>query len=75
MTKTKQPSRTADPDDAIRDRIIERAKKYNAEILKRFTIAAEDFANNNHRAAMGALDGIDSTLQEFRTLLRLMERR
>jgi len=75
MTKTKDTSRTIDPDDAIRDLIIERAKKYNAEILKRFTIAAEDLESNNHRAALGALDGIDSTLQEFRTLLRLIERR
>jgi hypothetical protein len=62
------------PDDVLRDRIIERAKKYNAEILKRFTIAAEDLDNNNHRAALGALDGIDSSLHEFRTLLRLMEK-
>jgi hypothetical protein len=62
-----------DLDNAIRDSILERAKHYNAEILKRFSIAAEDLADNKHRAALGALDGIDSILQEFRALLRLME--
>jgi hypothetical protein len=41
--------------------------------LKRFSIAAEDLANNEHCAALGALDGIDSMLEEFRALLRLME--
>jgi hypothetical protein len=60
-------------DNAIRERILERARKYNAEILKRFSIAAEDLADNKHRAALGALDGVDSTLQEFRALLRLIE--
>jgi hypothetical protein len=73
MTEEKTNQASADLDDAIRERIIERAKQYNAEILKRFSIAAEDLANNKHRAALGALDGIDSTLQEFRTLLRLIE--
>jgi hypothetical protein len=74
MTKAKDASCRVDPDDAIRDRIIARAKKYNAEILKRFSIAADDLENNNHRAALGALDGIDTTLLEFRALLRLMEK-
>jgi hypothetical protein len=73
MTKTKTTLQTTDPDDLIRERIIERAKKFNAEILKRFSIAAEDLERGNHRAALGALDGIDSTLQEYRVLLRLIE--
>jgi hypothetical protein len=73
MTEVKSNPKPDDLDNAMRERIIGRAKKYNAEILKRFSIAAEDLANSQHRAALGALDGIDSTLQEFRTLLRLME--
>jgi hypothetical protein len=73
MTEVNSNPTPADLDSAIRERILERAGKYNAEILKRFSIAAEDLANNKHRAALGALDGIDSTLHEFRTLLRLME--
>jgi len=73
MTEVKSNPNPADLDAAIRGRILERARTYNAEILKRFSIAAEDLANNEHRAALGALDGIDSMLQEFRTLLRLME--
>jgi hypothetical protein len=72
MTNRKAKQQTTNPDDFIRERIIERAKEYNAEILKRFSIAAEDLERGNHRAALGALDGIDSTLQEYRTLLRLI---
>jgi hypothetical protein len=73
MTRTKRSLNQAELDDTIRERFLERSKKYNAEILKRFSIAEDDLANNKHRAALGALDGIDLMLQEFRTLLRLME--
>jgi len=73
MAEMKNNPTPADLDSAIRERILERAKRYNAEILQRFSIAGEDLANNKHRAALGALDGIDLTLQEFRTLLRLIE--
>jgi hypothetical protein len=72
MTKAKNSQQADAPDDLIRTPIIERAKKYNAEVLKRFSIAAEDLQRGNHRAALGALDGIDSTLHEYRTLLRLI---
>src|SRR4051812_14541165 len=74
-TTTEVPTNPT-PDDldaAIREHILERARKYNAEIVKSFSIAAEDLSNNKHRAALGALDGIDSMLQEFRALLRLIE--
>jgi hypothetical protein len=73
MTKSINAKQTNTPDDLIRERIIERAKKYNAEILKRFSIAAEDLERGSHHGALGALDGIDSTLQEYRVLLRLAE--
>ena len=73
MTEVRSNANPAGLDSAIRERILERAKKYNAEILKRFSIATEDLANGKHRAALGAVDGIDSILHEFRTLLRLME--
>jgi len=73
MTKAKDTTRPSGPADAHRDRIIQRAKKYNADLLERFRIASTDLENNNHLAALGALDGIDSKLQEFRMLLRLIE--
>ena len=73
MTEARSNPNPDDLDNAIRERIIERARKYNAEILTRFSIAAEDLANKKHRAALGALDGIDTTLHEFRALLRLAD--
>lgn len=74
MNNSQNSQQTHDPDGALRGRIVERARKYNAEILKRFSIAADDLESGNHRAALGALDGIDAMLQEFKTLLRLTEK-
>ena len=62
-----------DVDAAIRKRIIERAKVINTEILTRFALAADDLENNQHRAALGALDGLEDQIQTFRSLLRLFE--
>jgi hypothetical protein len=71
MTETsKQPF---DPDVGIRKRILERAKAITTEILTRFSIAADDLENDQHRAALGALDGLDNQIQALRSLLRLID--
>jgi len=70
MTKTKTSS--PDPDEAIRERILSRAKSVNAEILDRLRIAADDLEAGEHRAALGALDGIESQLTTIRSVLLLL---
>jgi TRAP-type mannitol/chloroaromatic compound transport system substrate-binding protein len=70
MTRTKPQS--PDPDEAIRERVLSRAKAVNAEILGRLRIAADDLEAGEHRAALGALDGIEAQLTIIRSVLLLL---
>jgi hypothetical protein len=70
MTQTRTPS--PDPDEAIRERVLSRAKAVNAEILERLRIAADDLEAGEHRAALGALDGIEAQLTIIRSVLLLL---
>jgi hypothetical protein len=70
MTQTRTPS--SDPDEAIRERILSRAKTVNAQILDRLRIAADDLEAGEHRAALGALDGIEAQLTTIRSVLLLL---
>ena len=68
MTTTQSP----DPDEAIRERILSRDKAVNTEILDRLRIAADDLKAGEHRAALGALDGIEAQLTTIRSVLLLL---
>ena len=70
MTQTSTPS--PDPEEAIRDRILSRAKAVNAEILDRLRTTADDLEAGEHRAALGALDGIEAQLTIIRSVLLLL---
>jgi hypothetical protein len=72
MTKTITPIRPPDPDDAIRERILGRATAVNAEILARLSTAQDDLEAGQHRAALGALDGIEAQLTTLRSILLLL---
>jgi hypothetical protein len=72
MTETNNEPQAHDPDEAIRARILERAKAVNAEILARLRIAADDLEAGTHRAALGALDGIEAQLTTMRSVLLLL---
>jgi hypothetical protein len=69
---TKSTTQSSDPDEAIRDRILSRAKAVNAEILDRLRIAADNLEAGEHRAALGALDGIEAKLTTIRSVLLLL---
>ena len=69
---TKPNTTSSDPDEAIRERILSRAKSVNAEILDRLRIAADDLEAGEHRAALGALDGIEAQLSTIRSVLLLL---
>ena len=69
---TQKTTQSPDPDEAIRERILSRAKAVNAEILDRLRIAADDLEAGEHRAALGALDGIDVQLTTIRSVLLLL---
>jgi hypothetical protein len=72
MTETNKEPQPHDPDEAIRARVLERAKAVNSEILVRFQIAADDLEAGQHRAALGALDGIEAQLSTMRSVLLLL---
>jgi len=69
---TKPQTESPDPDEAIRQRILSRAKAVNAGILERLKIAADDLEAGEHRAALGALDGIEAQLTIIRSVLLLL---
>ena len=70
MTATN--SQSPEIDEAIRLRILDRVKEINTKLLARLSTAAEDLNVNRHRAALGALDGIEKQIHAMRTLLLLM---
>jgi|HubBroStandDraft_2_1064218.scaffolds.fasta_scaffold113912_2 hypothetical protein len=72
MTKTNTEPHPRDPDEVIRERIIDRAKAVNAEILDRLRIAADDLEAGQLRAALGALDGIEAQINIIRSVLLLL---
>ena len=59
--------------EAIRLRLLGRAKALNASVLSRFRTAAEDLEGECHLRALGALDGVDTEIAKLRTLLRLFD--
>lgn len=73
MTTTNTEPRPHDPDEAIRERILSRAKAINEEILARLRTAAQDLEAGEHRAALGALDGIEAQLTIMRGVLLLLQ--
>jgi len=72
MTKPTDLSRSDDLDQIIRKRILDRAKALNVEVMERVAIAANDLDAGEHRAALGALDGIEQQLATIRSILLLL---
>jgi hypothetical protein len=73
MTETNAHSQPHDLDEAIRERILARAKTVNAEILTRLRTAQDDLEAGEHRAALGALDGIEAQINIIRSVLLLLQ--
>lgn len=61
-----------DPDAAIRERILERAKTLTSEIIDRLTVAVNDLSEGRHLAALGALANIEQDLTTIRSILLLL---
>ncbi len=72
MTKTNTEPQPHDTDKAIRDRILERAKAINSELLTQLSFTAEDLDARHHRAALGGLDGVERQIGTMRSLLLLL---
>jgi hypothetical protein len=72
MAEINTQSSLPDPNEAIRLRILGRAKALNAEILDRLGTAADDLEAGHHLAALGALDGIERQIETIRSVLLLL---
>jgi len=72
MTENNNQSPPPEIDDAIRDRIIERAKAINTKLLARLATVADDLDADGHRAALGGLDGLERQIETMRSLLLLL---
>ena len=72
MTKTNAKPQPPNLDDAIRRRILERAKAINAELLSRLSTVANDLDGGGYRAALGGIDGIERQIDTMRSLLLLL---
>jgi hypothetical protein len=66
----KPPDRDADA--AIRDRILHRAKVLTTAIVDRLNVAVSDLSAGEHRAALGALAGIEQEIATVRSVLLLL---
>jgi hypothetical protein len=59
-------------EQALRNRILARAKEINQKLLVRLEATAIDLNNNRHLAALGGLDGIEREIGEMRSFLLLL---
>jgi hypothetical protein len=72
MTKTNPQPQPHDLDQTTRERILGCAKTLNVEVLCRLKTAADDLESGEHRAALGALDGIKAQITKMRNILLLL---
>jgi len=61
-----------DPDEAVRGRVLERAKAINGMLLARLQTVADDLDAGGHLAALGGLDGIEREVERMRSFLLLL---
>jgi len=73
MTEPNTQPTPRDLDDAIRKRVLERAKAINTKLLARLGTVAEDLDVGGHRAALGGLDSLERQIETMRSLLLLLE--
>jgi hypothetical protein len=72
MTAIDKQSQPHDADEAIRQRVIERAMAINSKLLARLATVADDLDVGGHRAALGGLDGLERQIDTMRSLLLLL---
>jgi hypothetical protein len=66
------PPHPPDPDAALRERVLERAKATNEALLARLQTVADDLDAGGHLAALGGLDGIEREVAQMRSFLLLL---
>ena len=74
MSKSKpaKQSKPFDPDEAIRNRILDRARAINEKLLARLKTVADDLDTGGYLAALSGLDGIEGDIERMRSFLLLL---
>ena len=72
MIETKHQSQPPDGDEAIRQRILARARGINGELLARLATVSDDLDAGRHLAALGGIDGLEREIQTMRCVLLLL---
>jgi hypothetical protein len=72
MSKPTAQPKSPDPDEAIKNRILDRAKVINGKLLARLKTVADDLDAGGHLAALGRLDGIEREIERMRSFLLLL---
>jgi hypothetical protein len=72
MTQANLLPQQPDLDARIRERILERAKAINTELLARLSTVRDDLDQGGHRAALGGIDGLERQIDTLRSLLLLL---
>jgi hypothetical protein len=72
MTETNKQPQPPDIDEAIRLRVLDRAKAINTKLLARLGTVADDLDVGGHLAALGGLDGLERQIDTMRNLLLLL---
>lgn len=72
MSEAIPQPKAPDPDEAIRNQIIDRARAINGKLLARLRTVAEDLEAGGHLAALGSLDGIERDIDRMRSFLLLL---
>ena len=72
MTEPTYQPQPADPDEAIRTRVLERVAAINTRVLSRLQTVAEDLDAGGYLAALGGLDGLERQVETMRNYLLLL---
>jgi hypothetical protein len=72
MTETNSQPQPPDLEEAIRQRVLVRARTINGRLLARLATVSDDLDAGSHLAALGGLDGLEREIQTMRSVLLLL---
>ena len=72
MSKIISLPQPPDADEALRKRVLARARAINGTVLERVAAISDDLDAGNHLAALGGLDGLENQITVMRHFLLLL---
>jgi hypothetical protein len=72
MTENISQPQRPDLDEAIRQRVLVRARAINGKLLARLATVSDDLDAGSHLAALAGLDGLEREIETMRSVLLLL---